>query len=150
MPSFYLMSVINADRWTGDRGPYTASSDITVTVMDRACRMFRFRIRKGFRCDGLSVPWAFRWFLPSWDEKNHVYNLAGAVHDGLYTFRGCGLFGREECDDIFRSILRDSGISRFKAGMADKAVEWFAGGKNHWGNDNYGNAGLFSAALVSL
>ena len=40
-------------------------------------------------------------------------------------------------DDIFRGLLRESGIGRFKAGCADKAVEWFAGGKNHWGADEY-------------
>ena len=93
----------------------------------------------GFRCDGLSVPRIFRWFLPSWDEKNPVYNLAGAFHDWLYSTGGnCGMFTREECDDVFRGLLRESGIGRFKAGCADKAVEWFAGGDDHWANDEYG------------
>lgn len=96
-----------------------------------------FTLREGFRCDGLSVPWAFRWFLPSWDSKNALYNVAGAVHDWLYTTKGYSILRREECDDIFRGLLRESGIGRFKAGCADKAVEWFAGGKNHWGNDDY-------------
>ena len=97
------------------------------------------RLDENFRCDGLSVPLAFRWFLPSWDEKNQLYNLAGAIHDWLYSTKGAdGMFSREECDDIFRGLLRESGIGRFKAGCADKAVEWFAGGKNHWGNDSYG------------
>ena len=96
------------------------------------------RLDENFRCDGLSVPWAFRWFLPSWDEKNQLYNLAGAIHDWLYSTKGAdSMFSREECDDIFRGILRESGISRFKAGAADKAVEWFAGGSNHWGADGY-------------
>lgn len=93
----------------------------------------------GFRCDGLSVPGIFRWFLPSWDEKNPVYNLAGAFHDWLYSTKGnFGMFTREECDDFFRGLLRESGIGRIKAGCADKAVEWFAGGDDHWGNDEYG------------
>ena len=98
---------------------------------------------QGYRCDGLSVPKAFRWFLPSWDYKNSLYNLAGAVHDWLYSTGGnFGMFTREECDDIFRGLLRESGISRFKAGCADKAVEWFAGGSSHWNNDSYGVAEL--------
>ena len=96
-----------------------------------------FTLREGFRCDGLSVPWAFRWFLKSWDSKNALYNVAGAVHDWIYTTKGYSILRREECDDIFRGLLRESGIGRFKAGCADKAVEWFAGGKNHWGNDGY-------------
>ena len=98
---------------------------------------------QGFRCDGLSVPKIFRWFLPSWDEKNTLYNVAGALHDWLYTTKGnFGMFKREECDDFFRGLLRCSGISRFKAGCADKAVEWFAGDKSHWSNDDYGVAPL--------
>ena len=98
---------------------------------------YTFAFREGFRCDGLSVPLAFRWFLPSWDSRNALYNVAGAVHDWLYTTKGYSILRREECDDIFRGLLRESGIGRFKAGCADKAVEWFAGGKNHWGNDGY-------------
>ena len=98
---------------------------------------------QGFRCDGLSVPRLLRWFLPSWDERNGLYNVAGAVHDWLYTTGGnFGMFTREECDDIFRGLLRESGKSRFKAGCADKAVEWFAGGNSHWNNDSYDVAGL--------
>ena len=98
---------------------------------------YTFAFRAGFRCDGLSVPWAFRWFLPSWDSRNALYNVAGAVHDWLYTTKGYSVFNREACDDIFRGLLRESGIGRFKAGCADKAVEWFAGGSKHWGADEY-------------
>lgn len=86
----------------------------------------RFRFSAGFKTDGLSVPFIFRWFLPNWDEKNMDYNMAGVIHDCLYGNEGFEKFTREECDDIFRGILRECGISRFKAGAADKSVEWFA------------------------
>ena len=108
-------------------------ADVTAGLVE-----LTFTFREGFRCDGLSVPWAFRWFLPSWDSKNALYNVAGAVHDWLYSTKGYSVFNREACDDIFRGLLRESGIGRFKAGCADKAVEWFAGGGKHWGNDSYG------------
>ena len=107
-------------------------ADVTAGLVE-----LTFTFREGFRCDGLSVPCAFHWFLKSWDNKNALYNVAGAVHDWLYTTKGYSMFNREACDDIFRGLLRESGIGRFKAGCADKAVEWFAGGKNHWGNDDY-------------
>lgn len=107
-------------------------ADVTAGLVE-----LTFTFREGFRCDGLSVPWAFRWFLPSWDSRNALYNVAGAVHDWLYTTKGYSMFNREACDDIFRGLLRESGIGRFKAGCADKAVEWFAGGSNHWGADGY-------------
>lgn len=97
-----------------------------------------FHFKEGFRCDGLSVPWALKWFLPSWDDSKPIYNLSGAVHDWLYTTGGnYGALTREECDDMLRGLIRESGYGRFKAGCADKAVEWFAGGRSHWKNDSY-------------
>lgn len=47
------------------------------------------------------------------------------------------MFTRSECDDIFRGILRESGVVRFKAGAADLAVGIFAGNRRHWGADSY-------------
>lgn len=100
---------------------------------------YKFSFKKGFRCDGLSVPGPFRWFLKDWDEENRLYNLAGALHDWLYATEGDDrMFTRSECDDIFRGLLRESGIGRFKAGAADLAVGLFAGCRLHWGNDDYG------------
>lgn len=63
----------------------------------------------------------------------------GAIHDSLYTLKGANLFTREECDDVFRGLLRDAGISRMKAGLADMSVGLFAGGDKHWGNDTWNN-----------
>lgn len=110
-------------------------------------------IEAGFKTDGASIPKIFQWFLPSWDESGardsgvthgDIYNIGSTIHDGLYIHKGFGLFTREEVDDILRGIWRESGISRFKAGMADKAVEWFAGGSKHWGSDSYGVGDLFT------
>ena len=92
----------------------------------------------GYCCDGLSVPKMFQWFLKSWDDDNDLYNVAGMLHDWLYSTKGIdGMFDRSECDDIFRGILRESGKDRRHASIADWAVGLFAGGKSHWGNDTY-------------
>lgn len=123
------------------------SSDLYVLIEkgeNEATYRFSFRGRDsvsgqaGFKCDGLSVPKAFRWFLKSWDDKKPLYNLAGALHDWLYATLGAyNIFTRTECDDIFRGILRESGVGRFKAGAADLAVGIFAGNRRHWGSDSY-------------
>ena len=97
-------------------------------------------LEKGFRTDGASIPSAFTWFLPKWDSKNMKYNCGAIVHDCLYTLKGCGIFSREEADVFIRGIWRCSGISRFKAGIADKCLELFAGGDKHWGSDDLDNA----------
>lgn len=72
----------------------------------------------------------------------------GAIHDSLYTLKGANLFTREECDDVFRGLLRDSGISRAKAGLADIAVGLFAGGEKHWGNDAWNNKNKIHVKLI--
>lgn len=101
-------------------------------------------IKKGFMTDGASVPFIFTWFLPKWDKNNILYNVGAAIHDGLYIHKGFNLFSREECDDILRSIWRQAGISRFKAGVADKCIEWLAGCSCHWGNDSDKVGDLFT------
>lgn len=148
MASFYMM-VTNNDNslWKKENGVYVLMKNVKTTIADENNNLFTITLKKGYKCDGLSVPKAFHWFLPSWDKNNSTYNLAGAIHDALYTMKGFGVYKREQCDDIFRGILRDCGISRFKAGCADKAVEWFAGGKSHWGNDDFDNILLICSSL---
>lgn len=148
MASFYLMKTNNDNSlWENKNGIYILTKDVKTIISDEVNYYFIITLKNGYKCDGLSVPKAFRWFLPSWDKKNSTYNLAGAIHDALYTVKGFQRFSRETCDDIFRCLLRDSGISRFKAGCADKAIEWFASGKDHWGNDDYNNIGLIESSL---
>lgn len=100
----------------------------------------KLNLKKGFKTDGASVPSAFTWFLPKWDSKHMEYNCGAIVHDVLYTTKGIdGVFFREECDDFFRGAVRKAGYSRFKAGVADKAIEWFASSPSHWGSDDLEN-----------
>lgn len=134
-----------------EKVPHIFQDDVSVVCeVEKADVVFRmkFTIKAGFKCDGASIPKAFRWFLPSWDKKNVMYNLGSAIHDGLYIHRGFTILSREECDDILRGIWRESGIGRFKAGVADKCVEMFAGGKNHFGNDDYGVARYFCMEIL--
>ena len=96
-----------------------------------------------FRCDGLSVPKPFRWFLPNWDDDNQLYNLAGALHDWLYATDGVyKTFTRSECDDIFRGILHVSGQGRLRASTADFMVGLFGWNSRHWGRDEYCISGM--------
>lgn len=107
--------------------------DCLCVLDDNTRLLLHFEFKRGFACDGLSVPSAFRWFLKNWDYKNDLYNIAGIVHDALYGNRGFYVFDRDECDAIFRGILRESGCNRLHASAADMAVGLFA--KSHWGDD---------------
>ena len=123
-------------------GIYTFVNPATIIVTytkNNKTYKLNLKLEKGFRTDGASIPSAFTWFLPKWDTKNMKYNCGAIVHDCLYTLKGVGIFSREESDDFIRGIWRCSGISRFKAGMADKCLELFAGGEKHWGSDDLDN-----------
>lgn len=97
--------------------------------MPKSAKSFRENLRKsGVFFTPKKLAEYMRSFFPT--EVDEIYDPTC----------GDGLFVREECDDIFRGMLRYSGISRFRAGVADKCVEWFAGGGKHWGNDEDGNA----------
>ena len=140
MSSFYIVNTTNSnDKWLNTSDSHVLQKIITTVICDEYNNYYQIILDKGYRCDGLSVPKVFRWYLPSWDKDNQLYNLAGAIHDALYTVKGANIFTREESDDIFRGLLRDSGISRAKAGLADMAVGLFAGGDRHWGNDTWNN-----------
>ena len=140
MSSFYIVNTTNSnDKWLNTSDSHVLQKNITAVICDEYNNYYQIILDKGYRCDGLSVPKVFRWYLPSWDKDNQLYNLSGSIHDALYTLKGANMFTREECDDIFRGLLRDSGISRAKAGLADMAVGLFAGGDRHWGNDEWTN-----------
>ena len=140
MSSFYIVKTTNSnDKWLNTSDSHVLQKNITAVICDEYNNYYQIILDKGYRCDGLSVPKVFRWYLPSWDKDNQLYNLSGSIHDALYTLKGANIFTREDCDDIFRGLLRDSGISRAKAGLADMAVGLFAGGDRHWGNDTWNN-----------
>lgn len=113
---------------------YVIDEDFSIVLEDNHKNVFTITIKEGAKCDGLSIPFLFRWFLPKWNEKNELYNIAGIVHDALYASE---LVHKDIADDIFRGILRDSGISRFKGSTAEWCVEKFA--KSHYGkkHDKY-------------
>lgn len=149
------ISLSSSPKWIGS-DPHELAEDINVLIAiekdEKEWMVLQFALLQGFKCDGASIPWAFRWFLPSWAEEGcgfsaDTYNIGSAIHDGLYIHKGFGLLSREECDDVLRGIWRLSGISRFKAGVADKCVEWFAGGGKHWGNDSYDVADKFTMVM---
>ena len=60
--------------------------------------------------------------------------VAGKQDVGFY------LKGSQDAYDTIEKIYD-------KAGCADKAVEWFAGGKSHWGNDDFDNKLLICSSL---
>lgn len=106
--------------------------------------LLEITLYRGYMTDGASTFWPISKLVPQWIEDDEHYNAAPIAHDVLYLLGGIVEgehepvnLSREEVDDILRGIWRCWGMSRFVAGCADKGVEIFAGGRNHWGNDGY-------------
>lgn len=108
---------------------YILENDITVALKEgNYDYIVRIYIKAGAIWDGLSVPYIFRWFMPNYFIDNPLANVAGLVHDAMYASE---LVAKDTADDMFRGILRDAGISRFRASTAEYIVEKFA--KKHYG-----------------
>lgn len=125
-------------------GLYVLKNDVWLDFEHNGSK-FRIKVDKGAMTDGLSVPKIFRWYLPDWDDRNVLYNVAGVVHDGCY---GSELVCKELADEIFYRGLLTAGISRSKATVAKYAVQYLAG--LHYGrkNDDFGISEYVSVELV--
>lgn len=111
--------------------------------------------KSGFKTNGTSAPKFFQTELPAYlpmvQGNADVYNLASFVHDGLYACHGeieekgvpneksdkrRRTLTRRECDNILSGIWRISDfVDDITAKIAEKGVNLFAGGKEHWDND---------------
>lgn len=129
---FTYLESRNASAWTRlPSGLYQSTDDIYVTLQGSDGLRYFFHIFPGFQTDGGSVPVAFRWFVPAWSEGNEIINLAYVLHDYLY---GSEALPKDIADDLLRGMLRDAGLSRFRASTVCWAVEKFA--RSHYGITN--------------
>jgi hypothetical protein len=111
--------------------------------------------KRGFKTNGTSAPKFFQTELPAYlpmvKGNADIYNLAAFVHDGLYACHGeiaeKGIpnekndkrrhtLARRECDNLLSGIWRISDfVDDITAKIAEKGVNLFAGGPEHWDND---------------
>lgn len=107
--------------------------------------LLEITLKRGYMTDGASTFWPISKLVPQWRHGDDRYNAGPVAHDVLYLLEGLVRMDdgntvklcREEVDDVIRGMWRCWGMGRFLAGCADKAIELFAGGKMHWGNDSY-------------
>ena len=58
-----------------DKTVFTLLKDAKITLTLNDGKKYTFAFKKGFICDGLSVPKVFQWFLPRWLDKNMLYKI---------------------------------------------------------------------------
>lgn len=119
--------------------------------------LLEIELLPGYKTDGASTFWPISKLVPQWRPGDDDYNAGQTAHDVLYLLEGIVesefepvKLSREEVDDILRGIWRCWGMSRLLAGCADKAIELFAGGKEHWGNDSLGSRKYIQAIWHTL
>ncbi len=82
-------------------------------------------VPQGFTWDGASAP------IRSGVRKDGLIRAAALIHDYLYRNLGRATdalsFSRKGADKLFRTIMLEVGMSRWKAGKAYLAVRWFGG-----------------------
>ena len=110
---------------------FQVKKDCCISIVENHWKV-TFTIKAGAIWKGASIPKIFRWYLPQIDYTNQLYNYASVIHDALYASKKVS---KAIADDIFRSILRDSGIGRIKAGIAHQCLKL---AKKHYGTDEYG------------
>lgn len=71
----------------------------------------------GFVSDFLSIPWFSRLFFTPFDKGAK----AGVVHDWLLY---SGIMSKKEAHKVFRSALKDLGVSRWRRTFLYWAVHW--------------------------
>lgn len=115
-------------------------------IIETSRGIFLAKFRPSYVSNCLSTPFLIQPFLPSYKANDTRYNACGFFHDDLYQKKGYGYFSIEECDDLFRGMLREAGVGRGWAGLADKFLI-FAHTKHHWGNNEYNNDGALSSLV---
>lgn len=118
----------------------------------------RVTLRNGFVTDGASTPKLFQCVLNDWygNEKDRV----AISHDCFYAIYGRGegnyKLSREESDEILADgceyVLKKNKLQCF---AVKQAVRMFAGGDEHWGNQEPANVNedgslKFSVEIVKL
>lgn len=123
---------------------YQIDSQFRIMLEDGQYR-YVFTIFPGFRTDGGSIPFLFRWFAKPWDPENLEYDACFILHDCCYS---TGVVARSLADDMLRSSLRDVGMDRLHASTICWAVNTFA--CRHYEDDDLGNKDFVKFDLFKL
>lgn len=122
--------------WKKENGYHKCAKDTWALIVTDFGK-FKFHIKEGFLTDGASVPWLFQWIYKSW--YNDDRDVCAIIHDIAYQLKGdlgTILLSREAADDMLVNLLKLSKAVKqdWKLYKIDKAVQFAAGGPEHWGN----------------
>lgn len=106
------------DPHTNKRSPF-----VTTRAHSYRSLVLSITIHSGFRCNFASVPWFLMWLF----SPLGLHQRAALFHDYCYAVHPCSRF---TADSIFRSILKNDGVSRWRRCLLYYGVRLF--GKRAW------------------
>jgi len=90
-------------------------------------KVYDITVHKGFKTNLASIPRFLFAFFPPQDNQLMVPSI---VHDYVYAESHMNEYSRKDCDRLFRKLLLEYGVSKWKAELFYKIVRWF--GKAHY------------------
>ena len=87
----------------------------------------RFKIPKGFKWNGCSIPKYLRFILDN--PLSYKYIIASLIHDWFYYTHS---FNKNKVDNLFYYHLIKTGNCKYKSYIMEKSVNLF--GLNYWNN----------------
>lgn len=102
--------------------PFLNKKDVIFTVNYLGAE-FIIDIPKGYRWNGANIPRCFWWLIGSMGESEFLN--ASMVHDRLTERKCLVAYDRQLSSIIFRELLIASGVSKCKANIMYKAVDFW-------------------------
>lgn len=128
----------------GAKAPVAARQPLMVPVLHNGVEKYQVirrdqftrhghteEIPKGLIVDGASVPRSVWWFMP----PDGLHRRAALCHDIPYALKGrfaTWTMTRKQTDEMFYDFMIEDGVSKFRAGVAYRAVRM--GGQRPWDN----------------
>lgn len=97
-------------------------------IVEYANKRLRERIQRGFRSDGCTIPYVFRWLIGC--PHTGAYLPASIIHDWILEYPETVHYKRKLASRIFKTALLNEGISPLKAQIMYIAVDFWQWLKN--------------------
>lgn len=97
-------------------------------IVEYANKKIRERIQRGFKSDGCTIPYVFRWLMGC--PHTGAYLPASLIHDWILEHPEVVHYNRQFASRIFKQALLNEGVSPLKAHVMYMAVEFWQSVKN--------------------
>ena len=124
-----LPSMTDGEKRDAARYPFINCSSLKVMFVYEG-KQYEFRIPKGFRWDGATIP-SLVWFLVGSKTENR-YRIPSLIHDYLCNNKYVIDFNRKASSVALRALLRENGVAEWRVFLMYLFVEIFQWFNKEW------------------